>query len=67
MNWDLSQGTPKTLADINYTPLDDLLRLREGLADTSPELVVTLKKSLSNVASEAEINDYLVTPFSPEA
>ena len=43
--------------------LDELTRLKEGLVDPSPELVQALKKILSSVVSETEIDKYLVKPF----
>jgi hypothetical protein len=63
----ISYLSEKTLAEIGYISLDDLRTLKEGLTDPSPQLVATLKKLLGSVASEAEIEDYLVTPFSSEA
>lgn len=51
------------LADVNYISLAELVELREGTAEPSKELVTALKKLLNGVASEAEIEDYLVSPF----
>ena len=47
-----------------WLSLDDLVKLRNGLSDPSEALVLTLKKLLKHVASEAEINMFLVKPFS---
>lgn len=44
---------------------DDVVKLKKGLADSFPELVVALKKLLHPVSSESEIDDYLVRPFLP--
>ena len=46
-----------------YLALDDLDKLRNGLSDPDEQLVLTLKKLLKHVASEAEINKFLVEPF----
>lgn len=62
-NQDLSHRPDKMLADINYISLAELVKLREGTADPSKELVTALKELLNGVASEAEIEDYLVSPF----
>ncbi|MFC1995761.1 hypothetical protein ACFLVM_02685 [Chloroflexota bacterium] len=43
--------------------LDELTILREGLIDSSPELVQALEKLFSGVATEGEINKYLVELF----
>lgn len=64
--WNLNHKSGKLTADINYVSLSDLKDLKEGLVDPSHELVVALKTLFSHVASEAEINDYLVTPFLPK-
>jgi hypothetical protein len=44
-------------------PLDELMLLKEGLADPSAELVASLKQLLQGSISEAEINAHLVAPF----
>lgn len=62
LNLDLMHGSDKTITDVNY----DLVGLKEGLAGPPQELVVALKKLLKDVASEAEIDEYLVRPFSPK-
>ena len=56
----------ETLADVDYISLGDLVKLKEGLVDPSPELAAALKKLLRPVASGTEIDDHLVTPFLPE-
>ena len=66
LRWDLNYNLGKTTADVNYVSLSDLEGLKEGIADPSHELVVTLEKLLSHVASEAEIDNYLVTPSLPK-
>jgi hypothetical protein len=45
-------------------PLDDLMLLREGLADPSDALVILLKDLLRGSVTEAEIDVHLVAPFS---
>ena len=47
----------------DYLSLDEMVKLREGLADPSEELVSASKKLLKSVAGETEINRYLITPF----
>ena len=44
-------------------PLDDIVSLKEGLADPSTELVASLKQLLKGVSTEVEIDAYLVAPF----
>ena len=66
INWDLTPKSPGIIADNRYISLDDLLGLKEGLSDPPQELVITLKKLLSHVVSETEIDDYLVRPFLSE-
>ena len=66
VNPGLSYESAKTLADVPYISLDDLVRLKEGRDNPSPELVVALKRLLHPVASEADIDDYPVKPFLPE-
>jgi hypothetical protein len=44
-------------------PLDDLMLLKEGLADPSAELVALLKQSLKGFITEADIDTHLITPF----
>jgi len=66
LDLNLMHGSDKTITDINYISLGDLVGLKEGLADPAQELVVTLKELLKDVASEAEIDEYLVKPFGPE-
>jgi hypothetical protein len=43
--------------------LDELILLKEGLADPSAKLVALLKQLLKGTATEAEIDTYLVTSF----
>jgi len=43
--------------------LDDLIRLKEGLSDPTPELVSALKPFLKTVTSEADIDEHLIKPF----
>ena len=62
-NQDLSHRPGQMLADVNYISLAELVKLGEGTADPSKQLVTALKKLLNSVASEAEIEDYLVNPF----
>ncbi len=61
----LSLTSDEVLKDINIS-LNELIRLKEGLDDPSPELVRALKKLLLGVVSEAEIDKYLVSPFLPK-
>ena len=62
LNLKLSRTSDEAIRDANIS-LNELMRLKEGLADPSPELVQALKKLLLGVATEAEIEKYLVIPF----
>jgi len=53
----------KTGNAVNYISLSDLIGLKNGTSDPSPELVSNLKKLLQGSAIEAEIDRYLVQPF----
>jgi len=44
-------------------PLNELMLLKEGLADPSAELVASLKQLLRGSVTEAEIDAHLVAPF----
>jgi hypothetical protein len=44
-------------------PLNELMLLKEGIADPSVELVASLKRLLKGLVPEAEIDVHLVTPF----
>ena len=44
-------------------PLNDLMLLKEGLADPSDALVTLLKQLLKGSITEAEIDTNLITPF----
>lgn len=63
LNLDLNRTSDKVAADANYISLNDLVGLKEGLTDPTQQLVVALKKVLKSVASELEIDEYLVKPF----
>ncbi|MFC2022431.1 hypothetical protein ACFLTR_04420 [Chloroflexota bacterium] len=63
LNLDLSRTSDKAAADANYISLDDLVGLKEGLTDPTPQLVVALKNLLKGITSEVEIDEYLVKPF----
>jgi hypothetical protein len=43
--------------------LEELRQLKEGVADPSASLVASLKKLLRGTVTEAEIEAYLVLPF----
>ncbi len=53
----------KAITDVNYIPLDELIRLKNGLADPSLELVQALRKLFIGVASKEEMYEYLFRPF----
>jgi len=53
----------KTIDNADFISLDELYRIKKGLADPSPELVSKMKKLLQHVTSESEIDEYLVKPF----
>ena len=63
LNLDLSRTSDKAAVDANYVSLNDLLGLKEGLADPTQQLVVALGKLLKSVVSEVEMDEYLVKPF----
>jgi hypothetical protein len=44
-------------------PLNDLILLKQGMADPSAELIASLKQSLRGSVTEAEINAHFLTPF----
>ena len=44
-------------------PLNELMLLREGLADPSAELVALLKQLFKGASTDAEIEAHLVAPF----
>jgi hypothetical protein len=46
-------------------PLNELLLLKEGLADPSVELVASLNKLLGGYVTEADIGTHLIAPFQP--
>ena len=51
-------------ADLPSTiPLNELMLLKEGLADPSAELVASLKQLLMGSVTESEIDAHLVVPF----
>ena len=64
LNLELLHKLDKTIANISYIPLSDIEKVKEGIADPSEELVEMLKKLFHHIASEAEIEDHLVKPFS---
>ncbi len=53
----------KAITDVNYISLDELIRLKNGLADPSLELVQALRKLFIGVASKEEMYEYLFRPF----
>lgn len=53
-----------TIADISYFPLSDIEEVKAGIADLSEGLVEVLKKLFRHIASEPDIDDHLVKPFS---
>ncbi len=63
LNLDLSRTSDKAATDANYISLNDLVGLKEGHTDPTQQLVVALKKLLVSIASEVEIDEYLVKPF----
>ena len=53
----------KTANNFDYTSLTDLLGLKEGTSDPSPQLIANLKDLLKGIVDESEIDQYLVQPF----
>ena len=66
LNLKLNLTSGEALKDINIS-LNELIRLKEGLDDPSPELIRALKKLLLGIVSEAEIDKYLISAFQPKA
>lgn len=56
-------GLPINSEHSSVIPLHELMLLKDGLADPSPELVSSLKQFLKGSVTEAEIDAHLVTPF----
>ncbi len=53
----------KAINDVNNISLDELIRLKDGLADPYLELVQALKKLFIGAASKGEIEDIFLDPF----
>ena len=53
----------KYIEETDIVNLDDLDKLKRGIADPSNELVSILKRILRPVAGDIEIEGYLVKPF----
>ena len=53
--------------DIDYIPLNDIIGLRDGTSDPSLQLVTSLKKLFPGTANEAEIERYLIHPFTDQS
>ena len=53
----------KAINDVNNISLDELIRLKNGLADPSLELVQALRKLFMGIANKEEIDGYLFRPF----
>ena len=64
LNLELLHKSDKTIANISYIPLSDIEKVKEGIADPFEELAEALKKLFRPIASEAEIEDHLIKPFS---
>ncbi len=60
---ELGRRPEQGLADAGYVSLGDLMKLKDGLADPSREMVAVLRGLFSSVATEAEIDAHLVTLF----
>ncbi len=61
----LSVSSYDTEQNLSF-PLDELMRLKEGVADPSVVLVAALKQLFKGTVTEAEIDAYLVKPFREE-
>ena len=59
----LSHNTAQAIDGASVISLAELDKLKSGYADPSRELVIGLKTLLHHVASEGEIEEYLVKPF----
>jgi hypothetical protein len=62
---ELSSLSPRS-SDLGSPPnisLNELMLLKEGLADPSAELVASLKQLFRGSVTEAEIDAHLVVPF----
>jgi hypothetical protein len=58
-----SYGIDEYVEKTDIVYLEDLDKLKRGIADPSNELVSILKKILRPVASDIEIEGHLVKPF----
>ena len=58
-----SYGIDESMEKTDIVYLEDLDKLKKGIADPSYELVSILKKLLRPVASNIEIEGHLVKPF----
>jgi len=62
----LNRWSDQTIGDHCYISLHHLPELKEGLADPSEQSALALKSLLRGIGREAEIDQYLVTPFRSE-
>jgi hypothetical protein len=65
LNLNLNRSSGKAIGDDHYISLQDLVQLKEDLADPPERLVLALKSLLKGVAEEAAIDECLVIPFCP--
>jgi hypothetical protein len=56
-------GLSHSTSQVTIIPLNDLMLLKEGIADPSDALVTLLKQLLNGSITEAKIDNNLVTPF----
>ena len=56
-------GCSHDVEPTSIIPLDELMLLKEGLADPSAELIASLKQLLTGSVTEAEIDAHLRAPF----
>jgi hypothetical protein len=56
-------GLSHSASQLTIIPLNDLVLLKEGLADPSDALVTLLKQLLKGTVTEAEIDAHFIAPF----
>ena len=59
----ISHNADQAIDVANVISLAELYKLKSGDTDPSSEFVIGLKALLRHVASESEIEEYLVKPF----
>ena len=67
-NYIVNQAKKLHLADTSksgYISLEEIIQLKEGVADPSETLIKQLKELFRHVSSEEDIHNNLIKPFKP--